>query len=84
MILAAIAVLITGFNFSVGLHAYIGVIILMGLIIVLLGGIIYDRIKPSTEDLIEKKKMMRRIHITIGIIFIILVIFSLMNILTFL
>lgn len=84
VILAIIAVLITGFNFAVGLHAYIGVIILIGLIIVLLGGIMYDRIKPSTEDLIEKKKMMRRIHITLGIIFIILVVFSLMNILSFL
>ena len=84
VILAIVAVLITGFNFAVGPHAYIGLIVLIGLIIVLLGGIMYDKIKPSTEDLVEKKKRMRRIHISLGIVFIILVIFLLMNILSFL
>ena len=84
VILAIIAVIITGFNFTVGPHAYFGLIVLIGLIIVLLGGIMYDKIKPTTEDLIEKKKRMRMIHITLGILFIILVIFLLMNILSFL
>ncbi len=84
VILAIIAVLITGFNFTVGPHAYVGVIIIIGLIIVLLGGIVYTKIKPSTEDLIEQKKRMRMIHTILGIIVIILIFISLMNILTFL
>ena len=84
VILAIIAVIITGFNFAVGPHAYVGLIVLIGLIIVLLLGIMYDRIKPRTENLIKKKKRMRNIHILLGFLFIILVIFALMNILSFL
>jgi cytochrome b561 len=82
--LAVIAVIITGFNFGIGPHAYIGIIIVVGLIVVLLRGIMYDKIKPSNEDLVEKKKRMRMIHTILGIIFIILIIVSLMNILTIL
>ena len=84
IILAFIAVLITGFNFSVGPHAFIGFITLIGLIIVLLIGILYDRTKTNTENSIAKKKMLRTIHMILGFIFIVLVIIAIMNILTLL
>lgn len=83
VILAIIGVIITGINFTVGPHAYIGFFTLIGLIIVLIGGIIYDKTGTSNEDLIERKKMMKKIHMILGFIFIILVIIAIMNILTF-
>lgn len=83
VILATIGVIITELNFTVGPHAYIGVFTLIGLIIVLIGGIIYDRTGTSNEQLIEKKKMMRKIHMILGTLFILLVIIAIMNILTF-
>jgi cytochrome b561 len=84
VILAVIAALITGFNFAVGPHAFIGFFTMIGLIIVLIIGILYDRTKSTTEDLIAKKKMLRKIHIILGFLFIILVIIAIMNILTLL
>jgi cytochrome b561 len=83
IILAIIAVSITGFNFSVGLHAYIGLVTLIGLIIVLFIGFYYDYLKPNTEAEIQKKKKVRKIHIILSTIFTLLMIFQLMTVLIY-
>jgi cytochrome b561 len=81
--LAIIAVSITGFNFSVGLHAYIGLITLIGLIIMLIIGFYYDYIKPTNETEIQKKKTVRKVHIILSVVFTLLMIFQLMTVLIY-
>lgn len=50
------------------LHAYLGIIAVLLLLIGLFGGLYYKSIKPTAENkvLIEKKKNMRRYHILGG------------------
>jgi hypothetical protein len=84
VILVFIAVIITGINLTVGFHAYFGLITFFGLSIILVLGIYYDRIKPTTDAAIIKKKNIRKIHIIIGVLFLITTLFGLINILNYL